>query len=157
MRDNLIIYSIKERNSIYMKIEYYCKKDNYYKKNNYYKKDNCCNDKCNNGENDDCCKYKMIAMQQKQEADKLKCIAEKVQNDAICYEQEALELEKQAKELWNKSNMLWENYDDINNDVIELLKHANENLEKYICCKEKHHHGCCGHYPDDNGCSCKRK
>ncbi|WP_325276992.1 hypothetical protein [Romboutsia sp.] len=132
------------------------KYDNYKKYDKYKKEDNC-NDKCHHGGHDDCYKYKMIAMQQEQEANKLKCVAEKIQNEAMCYEQEALELEEQVRELWNKSNVLWEKYDHINNDIIDLLEDANENLEKYICCKEKHQHGCCVHYPYGNGCGCKGK
>lgn len=99
-------------------------------------------DECGCEPMDKCAKYKYEAMKQEEEALKLRMMSKKIAEQAECLEEEAEELVKRAKELYEKSEELWEKHGKVEAASFKLLKMANENLEKYIECKEGRKHGC---------------
>ncbi|MGL5348254.1 MAG: hypothetical protein ACRDA3_12955, partial [Peptostreptococcaceae bacterium] len=83
-----------------------------------------------------CEKYLREARIQEEKAFEARAKAEKVKDQALSIECEINALLAKVRELEERSDELWEKYDELECASFDLLDRANENLERYIECKD---------------------
>ena len=102
--------------------------------------------KCNcNNNNNDCDRFKEIAREKCDRATTLSNKAERVAQQARKAEERAEALRAEAIEECRRANCLWEDFEDLNNQSLELMEEAQECLEEAAKCLQDR-------FSDDFGC-----
>lgn len=123
-----------------------------------------CND---NNDNNNCDRFKEIAREKCDRATALSNKAERVAQQAKRAEERAEALRAEAIEECKRANCLWDDFEDLNNQSLELMEEAQECLEAAAKCLQErfsddfgcdiNDFGADTVDDDDNGCNCHHK